>query len=158
MTTKIKWRLGSLPTPEEITLLLAQGVLTKDEAREILFSLETDEDRDKKSLQEEIKFLRELVQKLSNNQTTRIIETIREVQKPWQKFEWYQPYYYYANAGGTSAIYTTGGTGSLNVQSSLSGSTSNAMMLTSATGTSASNSVLTASGSSAPAFTQIKTF
>lgn len=102
--TKIKWRLGRLPEPQEIALLIEKGVLSKDEAREILFSLETEEERTRKSLQDEIKFLRELVAKLSTNRSV-IIETIREVEKPWKKYDWYQPYYYYSTSAGGS---TTG--------------------------------------------------
>jgi len=67
MTTKLKWRLKELPETHEVAHLVKEGIMTKDEAREILFSQETEEDRTKKSLQDEIKFLRELVQKLSNN-------------------------------------------------------------------------------------------
>lgn len=96
MTTKIKWRLNKLPSVEEITLLLSQKVLTNEEAREILFSLENDEDRDKKSLQEEIKFLRELVQRLSST-PAQIIQTIKYVEKPYTTSPWLQPYVTWAS-------------------------------------------------------------
>ena len=79
MTTKLKWRLSSLPTPDEVRALVIDEVITKDEAREILFSSETEQERDKKSLEAEIKFLRELVEKLSNQQSTKIIETIKYI-------------------------------------------------------------------------------
>lgn len=97
-TTKLVWRLANRPTPDEVAALFDKGLLTKDEAREILFSLETEEDRTGKSLKEEIKFLRELIQKLSTNKTV-IIETIREVEKPWKKYDWYQPYHMYSTSG-----------------------------------------------------------
>ena len=93
MTTKIVWRLKERPTPSEIIELKKAGLLKEDEAREILFSSETEEDRDKKSLEGEIKFLRELVEKLSSGSNVRIVETIREVERPyWRTYPWYGQY------------------------------------------------------------------
>ena len=48
MKKKILWRLGNLPTPEEIRGLVSDGLLTKDEAREILFSEKDETKRDEK--------------------------------------------------------------------------------------------------------------
>lgn len=114
---KIVWRLGKLPTPAELQDLVKTEILTKEEAREILLNTETEEDRDKKSLESEIKFLRELVAKLSENRS-KIVETIKYIEKPYFRYEWYQPYQYYCNTAGglagvtTTAAYvqTTGGT------------------------------------------------
>lgn len=83
--------MAKLPDSHEVALLLDKGVLTKDEAREILFSLETQEDRDRESLQSEIKFLRELVQRLAST-PTQIIQTIKAVEKPYTNTPWYPPY------------------------------------------------------------------
>lgn len=106
--TKTKWRLSNLPTPAEVSELFVAGLLTKDEAREILISLETEEDRTKKSLQEEIKFLRELVAKLTANRSV-ILESIRYIEKPYRQYEWYQPYYQYATTAGTTSLtYSSG--------------------------------------------------
>lgn len=93
MTTKERliWRLANRPTVNEINDLITSEVISKDEARGILFSSETEEDRDKKSLEAEIKFLRQLVENLSENRT-KIVETIRNVYVPYQKYEWYKPY------------------------------------------------------------------
>lgn len=85
MTKKLKWRLGKLPSVQEIESLLDKKIITKEEAREILFSSE-----DIKTLKEEVKFLRKLVEKLSNR--TQIIETIREVEKPYRRWGWYSTY------------------------------------------------------------------
>lgn len=115
MTTKIKWRLKERPTPDEVSMLFTQGLLTKEEAREILFSLENDEERDKESLKEEIKFLRELVQTLSTK--TQIIQQIEYVQKPYYQYDWYKPYLVYCNntllssTAGSNTMTLTGGTG-----------------------------------------------
>lgn len=134
MTTKIKWRLSKLPDSQEVSLLVKEGILTKEEAREILISHESEEDRDKKSLQDEIKFLRELVQKLSTN--SQIVQQIGYIQQPYQRYEWYQPYMVYcnsdtANQTGTLTYSATAGTN---------------VLYTGATGT------------NTPDFTNIKTF
>lgn len=106
---KIVWRMGKLPTIEEIRQLVTDKILTPDEAREILFSQETEEERDIKSLEAEIKFLRELVQKLSENKT-QIVRMIEQIHVPYKKYDWVEPYMYYCNASSGGAIYTaTGG-------------------------------------------------
>lgn len=115
----LKWRLDRLPTPDEVQGLLNSDIITKAEARGILFN-QVDE-VDKKDLKEEIKFLRDLVEKLSNNKQTQIIETIREVQKPYWKRDWYEPYMFYCGGntlvtGGDTngAVQITSGTQELN--------------------------------------------
>ena len=100
MTKKLNWRLSKLPTPDEVRELVKDKIITQDEARGILFSSETEEERDKKSLESEIKFLRELVEKLSSSKTT-IIETIREVQKPYHQYAWYKPYEVWCSASNS---------------------------------------------------------
>jgi hypothetical protein len=115
MTTKLVWRLKERPTPKEIIDLLEAKILKEDEAREILFSSETEEDRDKKSLESEVKFLRDLVEKLSNGQRTTIIETIKEVHVPYQKYPWYRPYEVWCSSGGNNIMLTAG---NLDVQTS----------------------------------------
>lgn len=150
MTTKIKWRLANRPTPNEITDLLKAGILNKDEAREILFSLETDEDRDKDSLKEEIKFLRALVEKLGT--ASQIITYIPQLLTPYQKYPFYQPYYMYSSGGG--------GGGSSLLQGSLSttAGSSTAYAIGSASGGGAVYSALSQTQSNQPDFSDIKTF
>jgi len=101
--TKLVWRLSKLPTPEELGQLVKDKIITQEEAREVLFSSEEVEDRDKKSLKSEIKFLRELVEKLSNNNRSRVVEIIREVEVPYKKYLWYEPYdtWTYVSCGQT---------------------------------------------------------
>ena len=113
MMTKLVWRLGKLPSPDEVRELVKDKIITQEEAREILFKQENEEDRDKKSLEEEIKFLRTLVEKLSSGGNIRIIETIRTIEKPCINYPWYQPYYYWSNGGGT--MYHTNGIGADNL-------------------------------------------
>lgn len=140
MTTKIKWRLSKLPSVEEVSLLVEKGVLKNEEAREILFSHETEEDRDKKSLQDEIKFLREMVQRLTQSRT-QLVETIRYVEKPFVNTPWYPQYQTFCdNQTGFSGLSTV--------------NLSNQSVLTSTAGTS-----LTYSGADLQQnFTDIKTF
>ena len=91
MTKKLVWRLSKLPTVEEISLLLKDKIITQEDAKEILFSSENEDDRDKKSLESEIKFLRELVEKLSSNYS-KTVEIIKEVKTPYYYQHWYKPY------------------------------------------------------------------
>jgi len=107
---KLIWRLGKLPSTEELRELVKDKIITQEEAREILFSQETEEERDKKSLEQEIKFLRELVEKLSNNNNGRIIEIIREIERPWRRYDWYCPYVTWYNTNSNIGPYTSGTT------------------------------------------------
>ena len=107
---KCVWRLKEQPTAKSIQDLVSSGILTKEEARQMLFSSQTEEDRDKKSLESEIKFLRELVEKLS--QRSQIVSTIKEIEVPYKQYPWFEPYTTWYNNGfnGTIMRYTTGGT------------------------------------------------
>lgn len=106
---KLVWRLKEQPTSESLRELVKDKILTNEEAREILFSQETVEERDADSLKAEIKFLRELVEKLSNR--SQIVEVIKEVSKPiYIRDNWYRPYQHWCgtanvtNAGLSSGL------------------------------------------------------
>ena len=90
MTKKIVWRLKEQPTSEMLRELVKDGILTKEEAREILFNLEEQTERDNESLKQEIKFLRELVEKLADSQ--KVVKIIREIEKPYYPYRWWKPY------------------------------------------------------------------
>jgi sulfur transfer complex TusBCD TusB component (DsrH family) len=94
--TNLKWRLSKLPSSEEVLALIKDGVITKEEGKEILFSEETEETKSITDLQSEIKFLKELVERLSSNRN-QIVETIKIIEKPYYQKPWYQPYYYWQN-------------------------------------------------------------
>ena len=94
---KIIWRLKEQPSSESLRELVKDSILTKEEAREILFSSETEEDRDKKSLESEIKFLRELVDKLSSNKLPGVVKVIKEIQSPWEIWGWYKSYQWWCD-------------------------------------------------------------
>ena len=105
MTKKLIWRLSSLPSVVELRELVKDKIITQEEAREILFSSENQEDRDKKSLESEIKFLRELVEKLSQNKG-QIVKIIREVETPWREYSWYPSYVTWCSTDNTSGSVT----------------------------------------------------
>lgn len=88
MKTKLKWRLGKLPTSNEVIELLKEKLITQEEAREILFNKENDDERDSDSLKSEITFLRGLVEKLSSGKGTTIYEYIYR----YPSSPWVQPY------------------------------------------------------------------
>lgn len=108
MKNKLVWRLGKLPSTEELRELVKDKIITQEEAREILFSSETEEDRDKKSLESEIKFLRELVEKLSEGRTE-IIEKIRYIEKPYHRYPWWSGYEVWCGTSINSGTITGNG-------------------------------------------------
>jgi hypothetical protein len=90
--TKLTWRLTKLPLVEELQALVKDKIISQDEARQILFSSEEVEDRDKASLEAEIKFLRELVTKLSGRDNGQIVTVIKEIEYQYKEKPWYNPY------------------------------------------------------------------
>lgn len=78
MTKKqLIWRLKEQPSVHELEILLDKGVITKDEAREILFrDQEGVEDSEKiKALEDQVKFLEKVVDALSQRKSTTITYT-----------------------------------------------------------------------------------
>lgn len=61
----LKWRLGNKPTREDVMILLEKEIISKDEARQMLFSEETKDDK-LKALEEQIEFLKNVIEKMSN--------------------------------------------------------------------------------------------
>lgn len=90
MTKQLKWRLGKLPTPEEVSNLVNDKIITKEEARDILFNEVEEKEQSIDDAKKEIKFLKELVEKLANK--SQIIESIRYIEKPYYNYGWYNPY------------------------------------------------------------------
>lgn len=109
--TKIVWRLKEQPTAEKLRDLVSSGILNKEEARQILFSSEEVTERDIESFKSEIKFLRELVEKLSKHNNQRVVEVIREVvevETPiYIRQPWYPYYYYWCGTADTIGQWST---------------------------------------------------
>lgn len=120
MTTLV-WRLQERPTVDSLNQLLASGILTKEEARTILLNQETVEQRNNDSLEAEIKFLREIVGKLSNR--TQIVETIKKVYKPYYTYTWYQPYQQWCGTVNVSGCGVTTSNASNNLSSTATAGT-----------------------------------
>ena len=112
MTKKmnLKWRLGKLPSVEELRELVKDKIITQEEAKQVLFSTETEESKDIKSLEAEIKFLKEIIESLSRGVSYR--EVIREMPIYYRKYDWYTPTVTYLcgvnTDAGTSGTFTTG--------------------------------------------------
>lgn len=144
--TKLKWRLSKLPTVGELQQLVLDKIITKDEEKDILFTSEEVNERDNKSLEEEIKFLRRLVEELSKNNRKNIIKHIEVVKTPYFNYDWYKPYYYYFE-GITNPTLTVSG-GSVN---GLTGSNQTSPTLT-------ANTAALMAAPTAANFSDIKTF
>lgn len=66
----LTWKLGELPTAGELAELVEADVISKEEAREIMFGA-VDNDKEKiQALEEQVDFLRSLVTDLSKRSTT----------------------------------------------------------------------------------------
>jgi hypothetical protein len=150
MKNKLVWRLGKLPSPEEVRELVKDKIITQEEAREVLFKTETeDEEKEKpkvEDLKSEIKFLRELVEKLSSGSRSTLIEYI--YQRPWT-YPWYQPYVTWCSSVGS-------GSNTLNTINSVSSLTGGVLSSSGMTGTNGSQYVGGTNGSDS--FTNIATF
>lgn len=115
MTKKLVWRLGKLPSPDEVRELVKDKIITQEEAREILFSFGEEKDRDAESLKSEVKFLRELVEKLSQGNNSRVVEIIREVERPiYRQWPWFEPYFVWCGQTSGSITLTNASSGGQN--------------------------------------------
>ena len=102
MTKNLTWRLSKLPTPDEVRELVKDKIITQEEARDILFKSDEEikevekQTKEKKveELELEIKFLKELIDKLSNNNYYRIVQVVKEVNPP---YPFYEPYKVWCN-------------------------------------------------------------
>lgn len=92
MKKTLKWRLAELPTGDEIAQLVEQQVISKDEARDILFNEEKEDSNKLAALKEEVKFLRELCDTLASksNGWTTIIREYHDYKPRYPV--WYQTY------------------------------------------------------------------
>ena len=110
--TKLNWRLKELPTADEIASLVEQEVISKVEAREMLFKDkdETKSDEKVKALKEQIQFLEGVVDRLTKNNNA---------------WTWtYTPAYPTVYWSTASPIYSKLGMSTLTTSSSLNGAIS----------------------------------
>jgi len=108
---KLIWRLGKLPSSQELIALVINKIITQEEAKEILFNYsgEKEDTQNSEELKSEIQFLRELVEKLSTGKSS-VVEVVRQVYKPYWDYKWYKPYEIWCSAtdGITSRTYIDG--------------------------------------------------
>ena len=91
MTKNIKlvWRLSTRPTVDEVLKLVEKKLLTNEEAKQILFSSETEETKDIKSLEAKIKFLEEVIEGLTRGVSR--VEIIRQTPIYYKQWDWFGP-------------------------------------------------------------------
>ncbi len=106
MTSQLKWRLSKLPTVDELLKLVSDKVITQEEAKEILFNKETESERDIESYKQEIKFLKEVIDKLGDK--TRIVEVVKQYVPYYIQQPFYQPYWTYCSYESSGTTGTTG--------------------------------------------------
>ncbi len=106
--------MGKLPTPDEVTILVKDKIITNEEAREILFTEVDEKESSIEDAKHEIKFLRELVENLAKDNNSRIIETIRYIEKPYYQWDWYKPYGVWCGSISNNALGVVAGTTYLN--------------------------------------------
>lgn len=78
----LKWRLAELPTAGEVAELVDSEVLTKEEAREILFTESSSSDEKVKALEEQVEFLQDLVSRLASRGNTTFVPYTRTITTP----------------------------------------------------------------------------
>lgn len=62
---KLNWRLTDLPTAGEVAELVDSGVITKEEARDILFNEKDNESAQVDELKRQIEFLEKIIENVS---------------------------------------------------------------------------------------------
>lgn len=114
-TKKLVWKLKDLPTGDELASLVEQKVITPEEAREIILSEEKVDSNALKAKDEEIKFLRDLVDTLArrhNGWTTIYHEYERLTPKYPIWYGHYQPLMQtYSKTFGPTVTLTAGSLG-----------------------------------------------
>jgi hypothetical protein len=75
----LKWRLSELPTAGDVAELVDSGVITPEEAREILFTEASSSDEKVKALEEQLAFMQDLVKQLAGRNPTTFVQPFSRV-------------------------------------------------------------------------------
>lgn len=127
----LSWRLGKLPSVEEVQALVKDSLITKDEARSILFK-ELDQEEKIKTLEEQVAFQQDVIKMLIERQPVNTItKYIYDYTPRYSGPYWISTasnsgttYKVFANnvatsmslpAGGTSTTTLTSGGGAINL-------------------------------------------
>jgi hypothetical protein len=113
MTKNLKWRLKTPPTASEVRDLVQANVLTKDEAREILFTTDGQSAENLQSLKSEINFLRELVEKMVNKNNSPATVWTYASTAQYKREPWY-PLYSTSLGANTTITGSTSSNASVN--------------------------------------------
>lgn len=98
MKKTLKWRLTELPTAGEVAELVDSEVITKEEARDILFNEKDNETAQVDELKRQLEFLQSIIENLSKGNRTTITYT---PQLPQYNY-WKSSPVVWCNTGGTS--------------------------------------------------------
>lgn len=108
MKKTLNWRLKDLPDAVDIAELVDKKVITPEEARQLLFNEGKDEGNKVKELEEEVRFLRELCDKLAAKTSGGWPTIVHEYRDYRPKFPtWYSAYGGVINTVGTTSNLTT---------------------------------------------------
>lgn len=106
MTKKLVWRLSKAPTVEELKTAVEAGIISKEEAKEMLVRNEEEIPTDQlKEVKDEMKLLRDLVLALSSKQSNFYPIVVKEVeiikQRPYVN-TWIDPYITWCSSTGNA--------------------------------------------------------
>jgi hypothetical protein len=94
MTKKeqLRWRLQSKPTLDDVTTMLDKEIITKDEAREILFQ-QVNTDDENKALKEQVEFLKDIIDRLSRQPANNVWHYVQGYtpRNPWNTITYGTP-------------------------------------------------------------------
>lgn len=112
MTKKLVWRLSEKPSGDVINRLVERQIITKEEARDVLFS---EDEQPKKAtpneiddVKKEVELLREIVLALASKRDAATV--IYKYVDRWP-YTWTQPYVTYCSSNGGAGGSLTIGTG-----------------------------------------------
>jgi len=108
MTKKLNWRLKELPTANEIASLVEREVITKLEARDMLFSVVEKNDKQVEALKEQIEFMDTMITKLMNQKS---FNPINLTHTPVYPIHYWRPTTFMATTGNLNSTLNTASVG-----------------------------------------------
>lgn len=109
MTKKnLIWRLKDKPSVEDVTELLKEQVVTKEEARDLLFNEAGSDSEKLRDLKKQVEYLEDLVKELSKSRVQNYpVVTPAYVEKWIERKHWEPSWIYYSsNVSSTGSTFT----------------------------------------------------
>jgi hypothetical protein len=133
----LKWRLSDKPTLKDVESMLDKDIINKDEAREMLFSLNKPATKDEqvKALEEQVEFLKTVVEKIAN----------KPPQVVWGYINTYTPTYLWSGTRYVNPYVITGSFGTSLMNSVVTAGSLNGSSGTTTTAFNANNHLSTGS-------------